>query len=542
MIYDINGTALTESTNTNETALTNRLYDHWLNAPNLNGSKGYLKNYTLDSSGNLKNSNGYAISGFIPLEKNMKIRISDINKINITNSRAYWFKSDRTYYSKKDLSEILNYDGSISGDKYNDMPYMILALSISDCNISVTCEYPKEKNRVDNDWMHSYWTNTEYNKTDYTSTDMTHYGSLIGNSEFFVEKNVRQPKPAYFEIPYLDDFDSYRFEISKYPDMNNASVHVFEVYREYFALPNLEINKTYWVRITGIKDEVERIIAFYSYDTVGLVRQISYVTNMRDIGGHKTEKWGEIRQGRIYRCAKLDGYSESVANGLIELGINCEIDLRLESEIESGYVSPFNDYYNYSIGSFQSVAQNTQSGIENYANIFKYIVSKLKEGKNLLYHCKGGADRTGVMSAILEGVLGASPNTINLDYESTCNNTSLGTIRSDLEDDGHWFSEGMLAIEKREGNTYADKWKGLLIQGGVTEEEIEEFRCIMLSDYKIPTEKGDKGDPGKSAYQIALDNGFEGTEKQWLESLQTSAEEIKAYIDNQIGGTLNDTY
>ena len=34
---------------------------------------------------------------------------------------------------------------------------------------------------------------------------------------------------------------------------------------------------------------------------------------------------------------------------------------------------------------------------------------------------------------------------------------------------------------------------------------------------------GIKGDDGKSAYQIALDNGFSGTESEWLESLQGSA-------------------
>ena len=527
MIYDINGNLLSDSANT----AVNTSYDHWLNAPNLKGEKGYMKNISLDSSGNLKNSIGYGTSGFIPLEKNMKIHISDMSKVTIENSRIYWYNADKTYYSKKILSEVLNYDGSISGEKYNGTSFAVLSLALTSFDISVTCEYPKEKNRVDNDWLHSYWNNTEYNKTDYTYTDMEHYGSLVGNSEFFPESNIRQPKSAYFKIPYKGDFDSYRFEISKYPDMSGAKIYTFDIYREYYGLGNLEINKTYWVKIIGIKDETETIIDFYSYDTAGLVRQISFVTNMRDIGGHKTEKWGEIRQGRIYRCAKLDGYSESVANGLKELGINCEIDLRLESEIESGYVSPFDDYYNHSIGSFQSVAQNIQSGIENYANIFKYIVSKLKEGKNLLYHCKGGADRTGVMSAILEGVLGASPNTINLDYESTCNNTSLGTIRSDLEDDGHWFSEGMLAIEEREGNTYADKWKGLLIQGGVTEEEIEDFRCIMLSDYKIPTEKGEKGDPGTDGY-----TPVKGTDYWTAEDIAEIKTYCKNYIDNEILG------
>ena len=32
--------------------------------------------------------------------------------------------------------------------------------------------------------------------------------------------------------------------------------------------------------------------------------------------------------------------------------------------------------------------------------------------------------------------------------------------------------------------------------------------------------KGDKGEPGDSAYQVAVNNGFEGTEQEWLASLE----------------------
>ena len=35
-----------------------------------------------------------------------------------------------------------------------------------------------------------------------------------------------------------------------------------------------------------------------------------------------------------------------------------------------------------------------------------------------------------------------------------------------------------------------------------------------------PGPQGEKGDPGDSAYQVALDNGFEGTETEWLASLK----------------------
>lgn len=79
-----------------------------------------------------------------------------------------------------------------------------------------------------------------------------------------------------------------------------------------------------------------------------------------------------------------------------------------------------------------------------------------------------------------------------------------------------------------------------------------------------------KGADGLSAYQIAVNNGFSSTETEWLNSLkgekgepgkdgsngvdgytpikgidywtEEDKTEIKQYVDNQIGGTLNGSY
>lgn len=37
---------------------------------------------------------------------------------------------------------------------------------------------------------------------------------------------------------------------------------------------------------------------------------------------------------------------------------------------------------------------------------------------------------------------------------------------------------------------------------------------------------GLKGEPGKSAYEIAVDNGFEGNESEWINSLQGESPHI----------------
>lgn len=50
---------------------------------------------------------------------------------------------------------------------------------------------------------------------------------------------------------------------------------------------------------------------------------------------------------------------------------------------------------------------------------------------------------------------------------------------------------------------------------------------------------------GKSAYQIALDNGFVGTEEEWLESHKMDANELKTIVQqevaDQIGTTVEDS-
>lgn len=133
----------------------------------------------------------------------------------------------------------------------------------------------------------------------------------------------------------------------------------------------------------------------------------------------------------------------------------------------------------------------------------------------------------------------------------------------------------------------------------MTEEQVQQITSAYIEEHKaeLKGDKGDKGDPGEkgadgingvdgkdgangmdgsngadgaSAYDIAVANGYIGTETEWLESLKgepgqagkdgangndgytpvkgtdywTSDDiaEIQTYIDNQIGGALNGSY
>ena len=46
---------------------------------------------------------------------------------------------------------------------------------------------------------------------------------------------------------------------------------------------------------------------------------------------------------------------------------------------------------------------------------------------------------------------------------------------------------------------------------------------------------------GKSAYQVALDNGFVGTEEEWLESLKMDANELETIVQQEVADQIGTT-
>ena len=86
--------------------------------------------------------------------------------------------------------------------------------------------------------------------------------------------------------------------------------------------------------------------------------------------------------------------------------------------------------------------------------------------------------------------------------------TNSATMRVDMQEEDAAFS-----IHCEEG--MALKMKVDMVE--------EDTTFLAFSDEDVRIE----GIPGKSAYEIAVDNGFEGTEAEWLESLRGRGETPK---------------
>jgi len=100
----------------------------------------------------------------------------------------------------------------------------------------------------------------------------------------------------------------------------------------------------------------------------------------------------------------------------------------------------------------------------------------------IYFHCIGGADRCGSLSLVLEGILGVPERELGIDWENTFY-PHLPDMRDDFGPK-YWcryqyFLE-LFPQYGKEGDSFNKMIENYLLSCGITMEEIEKFRKIML--------------------------------------------------------------
>lgn len=133
------------------------------------------------------------------------------------------------------------------------------------------------------------------------------------------------------------------------------------------------------------------------------------VRNVRDLGGWKADG-GTVKYGRIYRSANPNEGNDNTSKALKQIGINVIVDLRGKV----GDKKPVNytglEHKYISVGPYNANAKNIRNAV-------KEIMKSVVGGKNVLFHCQIGTDRTGTVAFLLEGILGVSKTNLLDDYE-----------------------------------------------------------------------------------------------------------------------------
>ena len=167
--------------------------------------------------------------------------------------------------------------------------------------------------------------------------------------------------------------------------------------------------------------------------------------NFRDLGGYETREGGRVRRGVLFRSDGLQQLTEAdVAHIRDELGVRAVVDLRSEAEVDGDGVGllgvpPIERAH---IPIFDSQRREGQPELpedlgELYFAMIRYSrrrIARVLEHLAALdapavFHCAAGKDRTGVVGAVILGLLGVDDQIIIDDYAFTARNLDLIVAR-----------------------------------------------------------------------------------------------------------------
>lgn len=170
---------------------------------------------------------------------------------------------------------------------------------------------------------------------------------------------------------------------------------------------------------------------------------LDHEPNLRDIGGIETTDGRRVKWGKIYRSGKLSELDRNDQALLTNLGIKTVCDFRsdVEQEKHPNNLPSGITYHRYPIGdrdgaSFQKLRKDVlkkrlkgKDAEQTFVNLmalfadsvahdFKPVLDLLLADGNepLIYHCSGGKDRTGFMTAIILAAMDVDIKTIRKDY------------------------------------------------------------------------------------------------------------------------------
>ena len=232
--------------------------------------------------------------------------------------------------------------------------------------------------------------------------------------------------------------------------------------------------------------------------------------NVRDMGGYMTSLGKRVKQGLVFRGGEIthkawatdhtftgDDAAKDVFRNVMKIGV--ELDLRRTADLGGGetYTSCMFaengdiDYVNKSINSYAQ-------GVNNNANLIKDIFNLMANAdkKPVYFHCHGGADRTGIIGWLLDGLLGVSYTDLVIDFELTSYSSIGGgdCKRSHLYNTGNYdkYRDFISAMRNMtvNGQKIWDDMKPisenveayLVKKAGVSQTNINKIKQIMIED------------------------------------------------------------
>ena len=384
-----------------------------------------------------------------------------------------------------------------------------------------------------------------------------------GANAAVLKKAKSSPKPVV--LHWKGGQAPYRVTVKRQPD---GKVFFSETVQGHHArVDSLEIARSWSVEIGDATSSI--VSSFRTEDQTPRLIKIHGVPNARDLGGRIGMDGRRIRQGLLFRTAGLNDNAPIDYYSLAEItafhkegklakmgavgknharqldcgeklkesdmrlvkrscyapgkerltaeerarlkalyGFRTDIDLRGAKEVYGMTGSPLGPDVKWEnvelVGGYGSF--DKEEYFDCKRKIFRVIFDP--KAYPIVFHCIGGADRTGTIAFMIEALLGVDENQLALDYLTT----GLAAGVTDPKHKG-WFDSMMKTYRALPGASPQEKMNGVFLKMGFTQREIDGFREFMLEPKPEKTDANAASAavfvPGKHG---ALDGRLEFTE------------------------------
>lgn len=293
------------------------------------------------------------------------------------------------------------------------------------------------------------------------------------------------PEPVKFSWKIsgtLTDACSVRLIVSNDPDFREAKVFEVSFTETEKEVYNLHANREYFwkIAVSGPEGEMESdFSAFSTSDIAPTFFRVEGITNVRDVGGWKTMDGKVVKRSMVYRGSEMDTHHALTEDGRRvlrnDLLIRTDLDLRGEAEGKI-FESPIGSDIRFAFIPCKAYAEFMEpERFEVTRALFSLFADET--AYPIYLHCWGGADRAGTLVLMLNALLGVDDESLLTDYEMT-----LFSIWGERSRKSDLFCQLMAALDAyaKEGSTLSEKVVSYLRAAGVTDEQMEKIRAIML--------------------------------------------------------------
>ena len=336
--------------------------------------------------------------------------------------------------------------------------------------------------------------------------------------------------PADYSYSYVEQYSANRLDLPRpvtltwttsqsgdksvgvYYDVNHTQPESM-AYAEFSAnsvdIYNLIPNRHYYYVITVGGAQV----ASGEFNTTGQRRILKvadtpfgnqYANNCRDFGGLETTDGRTLKYGKIFRGTNMDKTTAEQQTYLKDvMHVGLDVDLRYNevnsASSDGSYMYnglglaqiPASTQNSNTSGTYEGHTREVYNSIDDLTTAYKMgatltrIINAAENDVGVYIHCKVGADRTGFVCLMLEGILGVKQELCDVDYELTsfCAAVDGGNYRrrNDQSQTWYYYPRGVDRIKARSGATFQEKAIDYVVNVlGVPSEKVTAFQNCML--------------------------------------------------------------